>query len=69
VLPTPICFVTLRKLRFNRLKLSFAVKVGADFRFEIGIAERCSAVLLLQFCYKPYSATSQNLLYKNRKTA
>jgi hypothetical protein len=24
-------------------------------------------VLLLQFCYKPYTAASQNLHYKNRK--
>ncbi|MDR1257317.1 MAG: hypothetical protein LBJ86_06180, partial [Spirochaetaceae bacterium] len=28
-----------------------------------------SAILLLQFCYKPYTAASQNLPYKNRKTA
>jgi hypothetical protein len=42
VLPAPICLVTLRKLRFNRLcrlKLPFAVKIDIDFRFEIGIAE------------------------------
>jgi hypothetical protein len=41
VLRAPICFVTLRKLRLDRLcrlKLPFAVKVDADFRFEIGIA-------------------------------
>jgi hypothetical protein len=32
-LSAPICFAALRKLRFNRLKLSFAVKVDAGFCF------------------------------------
>jgi hypothetical protein len=32
------------------------VKVGVDFRFEFGITALFPAILLLQFCYKPYPA-------------
>jgi hypothetical protein len=32
-------------------------------------AHYAATVLLLQFCYKSYTEASQNLPYKNRKTA